>query len=189
MAASPAPPAHPTCLRLAPLPRSAGRIDRTGARHRRSDGSTGAASAPSAACARSVAARSRVCRRSRPSNGSSIISTGCGVSRPTASTARLRSPFDSVPMVASRNRPSDRAVRQPLLAAAPARRNNRGQSRAPSRPFATATARSRREDRRGERRAPAIRRHDQPRGRSHHRPAAHRRRIQTATSCPIRSVR
>ena len=33
-----------------------------------------------------------------PSNGSSMSSTGCGVSRPIASSARFRWPFDSVPI-------------------------------------------------------------------------------------------
>jgi hypothetical protein len=46
-------------------------------------------------CLRSVAAASRLWRKSRPSKGSSIRSIGCGASSPSASRARLRCPLDS----------------------------------------------------------------------------------------------
>ena len=38
---------------------------------------------------------SRVCRRSKPSNGSSISNSGCGVSSASASINRRAYPFDS----------------------------------------------------------------------------------------------
>ena len=63
---------------------------------------------PPAAAARSTAPTSRVCRRSRPSNGSSQSSTGCGTTRPSASSTRLRCPFESVPMRASSSGVSER---------------------------------------------------------------------------------
>ena len=71
------------------------------------------------------AATSRLWRRSRPSNGSSASSSGCGISRPIASSARLRCPFDRLPMVRVEQRLDVRAAPPPRRADPRGRRRSR----------------------------------------------------------------
>ena len=141
--------ARRACLRRRRGRRSAARSDRTRARRRRSGGSTGTASARRARARADAAPTSRVCRRSRPSNGSSASRTGA------ASAGRSRAARACAgPWTACRCRQSSSGARSrrriDLVAhGRSSRRRSRRRSRAPSGRTATATARSRRAGRTG----------------------------------------
>ena len=146
--------------------------------------------AATSACQRSVASTWRLWRRSSPSNGSSMSSTGCEVSRPTASSARFRWPLESVPIVECEQRAERQGARRPRRAgrARPPRKPD-GEAGGPSPPSGRATGQLRRAGRReSSDRRPRVRLRRQ-RDASRDRPAAGRRGTRTASSCRRRSGR